>query len=73
MEKTFEIIWARGGELKCLPRPERESQIFRQLYNDVIRAGLASERIHENTEVRSITQPSGHKSLPSLSKSYKGE
>ena len=31
------------------------------LYNDVIRAGLESERIHENTEVGNITQPSGHK------------
>ena len=37
VERIFEITGSRDGELSCAPRPEREIQVFRQLYNDVIR------------------------------------
>lgn len=37
VERIFEITGSRDGELSCAPRPEREIQVFRQLYNYVIR------------------------------------
>lgn len=37
VERIFEITGSRSNELRCAPRPGRESQVFGRLYNDVIR------------------------------------